>query len=105
MTTAQTFDTGACPPRNGEAAIGYTLQVEESPRREYSEHIGKATNNEAEYQALISGLRTALNMSVDDITARGDSQLVVDQVRGEWKAREPRPRKRERDPLQRDILV
>ena len=39
------FDGGARPSSNGEAAIGYTIQVEESSRKEYSEHIGRATNN------------------------------------------------------------
>ena len=94
MTTAAVlmFDGGARPPDNGEAAIGFTLQIEGKPRREFAERIGRATCNEAEYHALISGLRIALDEGVDDITVRGDSQLVVRQVRGEWKTNEQRLR-------------
>lgn len=87
------FDGGARPPSNGEAAIGYTIQVEESSRKEYSEHIGRATSNEVEYQSLIRGLRTALDLGVEEITAKGDSELVVCQMRSEYKTREPRLRK------------
>ena len=58
----------------------------------------RLTNNEAEYQALIAGLKEALNWLAgqhadpagQDIEVRGDSQLVLSQVRGNWKAHEPR---------------
>jgi len=87
VTTAAVlmFDGGARPPDNGEAAIGFTLQIEGEPRMEFAERIGRATCNEAEYQSLISGLSTALEIGVDEITVRGDSQLVVRQIRGEWR--------------------
>ena len=87
MTTAAVlrFDGGARPPDNGEAAIGFTLQIEAKPRREFSERIGRATCNEAEYQSLIVGLTTALEIGVVEITVRGDSRLVVRQIRGEWR--------------------
>jgi len=90
VTTAAVlmFDGGARPPDNGEAAIGFTLQIEGEPRREFAERIGRATCNEAEYQSLIGGLSTALDMGVDEITVMGDSQLVVRQVRGEWQTNE-----------------
>jgi ribonuclease HI len=78
------FDGGARPPDSGESAIGFTLQIVGKLRREFAERIGRATCNESEYQALISGLRNALNEDVDDNTGRGDSQLVVRQVRCEW---------------------
>jgi ribonuclease HI len=80
------FDGGARPPDSGESAIGFTLQIVGKLRREFAERIGRATCNESEYQALISGLRNALNEDVDDNTGRGDSQLVVRQVRCEWEA-------------------
>lgn len=87
MTTAAVlmFDGGARPPDNGEAAIGFTLQIEGEPRMEFAERIGRATCNEAEYHSLIGGLRLALDEGVDDIAVRGDSQLVVRQIRGEWR--------------------
>ena len=87
MTTAAVlmFDGGARPPDNGEAAIGFTLQIEGEPRMEFAERIGRATCNGAEYHAVIGGLGIALDEGVDDITVRGDSQLVVRQIRGEWR--------------------
>ena len=56
------------------------------------------TNNEAEYEALIAGLnealgwleRQGLDPSGETIEVRGDSQLVIRQLQGAWKAREPR---------------
>jgi len=86
------FHGGVRPPDSGENAIGFTLQIVGKLRREFAERIGRATCNESEYQALISGLRNALNEDVDDNTGRGDSHLVVRQVRCEWEAREPRLR-------------
>jgi ribonuclease HI len=74
------FDGGARPPDNGEAAIGFTLQIEGKPRREFAERIGRATCNETEYQSLIGGLSTAEDIGLDEITVTGDSQLVLRQV-------------------------
>ncbi|XP_027173760.1 uncharacterized protein LOC113773352 [Coffea eugenioides] len=47
-----------------------------------------ASNNEAEYEALLTGLRIAYQMGITAIKARSDSQLVVHQVRGEYEAKE-----------------
>ena len=44
------------------------------------------------FGAAFGGLSTALDIGVDEITVRGDSQLVVRQVRGEWKTNELRLR-------------
>jgi ribonuclease HI len=68
--------------------MGFTLQIVGKPRGEFGEPKERATCNEAEYHALISGLRIALHEGMDEITVRGDSQLVVRQVRGEYKTRE-----------------
>jgi len=56
VTTAAVLmlDGGARPPDNGEAAIGFTLQIEGKPRREFAERIGRATCNGAGNHALIS---------------------------------------------------
>ena len=47
----------------------------------------KATNNEAEYEALLAGLRLALEVRAERIRIYSDSQLVVGQVRGEYQAK------------------
>lgn len=48
-----------------------------------------ATNNVAEYTALLIGLRLAVHHGVDDLVIEGDSKLVVEQVRGAWKVNHP----------------
>lgn len=87
------FDGGARPPDNGQAAIGYIVEIDDSTEVKGSERIGTATCNEAEYQALIRGLETASEMGCTNVEVKGDSQLIVRQVNGEWKTREPRLRK------------
>ncbi|XP_057491365.1 uncharacterized protein LOC130777097 [Actinidia eriantha] len=58
---------------------------------EYALRIGfKAINNEAEYEALLAGLRMATGLGVDSLDAFSDSQLVVNQVQGEYLAKDSR---------------
>jgi ribonuclease HI len=49
--------------------------------------IGVATNNVAEYRALIEGLRSAADAGVDDLTVVSDSELIVKQMRGEYRVK------------------
>jgi ribonuclease HI len=50
----------------------------------------KATNNMAEYEALIFGLSTALSLGIRQLLVKGDSQLIIKQVHGECSCNEPR---------------
>jgi hypothetical protein len=50
----------------------------------------KATNNMAEYEALIFGLSAALSLGIHQLLVKGDSQLIIKQVRGECSYNEPR---------------
>jgi ribonuclease HI len=81
------FDGGARPSNPGPAAIGYTIEGK-NWSDEGSDHIGRATNNEAEYHALIRGLKVASEQGCTEVEARGDSQLVVRQVEGDWQTNE-----------------
>ncbi|WP_152041459.1 ribonuclease HI family protein [Salinigranum salinum] len=81
------FDGGARPSNPGPAAIGYTIEVEDWSD-EGSDHLGKATCNEAEYHALIRGLEVASEKGCTEVDARGDSQLVVRQVMDGWQTNE-----------------
>jgi ribonuclease HI len=81
------FDGGA-RPNPGAAAIGYVVRNGGTETRG-SEHIGESTNNRAEYKALIGGLESAREMECSAVEARGDSELVVKQVRGEYSVNEP----------------
>jgi len=77
------FDGGARPTNPGPAAIGYTIEAEDWSD-EGSDHLGEATNNGAEYHALIRGLEVASKQGCTEVEARGDSQLIVNQVKDEW---------------------
>ncbi|MFC7072803.1 ribonuclease HI family protein [Halovenus rubra] len=81
------FDGGA-RPNPGPAAIGYIVKTDDWTK-EGSNHIGESTNNRAEYHALIQGLELASEKGCTEVEARGDSQLVVKQVRGAWSVNEP----------------
>jgi ribonuclease HI len=50
----------------------------------------KATNNMVEYEALIFGLTVALSLGIRQLLVKGDSQLIIKQVRGECSCNEPR---------------
>lgn len=68
--------------------IGYTLELGESRILvRVGAPIGQGTNNEAEYQALIAGLRHALKLGMWNLRVVSDSLLVVNQVGGQWKTR------------------
>ena len=87
MNATIKFDDGA-RPNPGPSTIGYIVSTDDSTERG-SHHIGEATNNQAEYHALIQALQTAQQMGCTDVVVRGDSQLVVKQVQGEWKVNDP----------------
>ena len=72
----------------GPSAIGYIMKTDDSTEGQ-SKHLGESTNNRAEYHALIRGLETALEEGCSEVEARGDSQLVVRQVTGDWQTNEP----------------
>lgn len=76
------FD-GASRGNPGPSAIAYVISDDGVVKKNH-ERIGVATNNEAEYRALIEGLREASDMGIDIVEAVGDSNLVVRQVSGDW---------------------
>ncbi len=83
------FD-GASRGNPGEAGAGACL-VDESGAVvwECAEYLGKKTNNEAEYTALLRLLAEAKSRGVAELEVRGDSKLVVCQVKREWKINLP----------------
>jgi ribonuclease HI len=77
----------------GPAAFGYVLEAEDGTVLDArGETIGVATNNVAEYRALLAGLASALERGVDELEVLSDSELLVNQMRGEYKVKSPKLR-------------
>ena len=91
---AHVYFDGAARGNPGPAAIGYVLVTDEGIVAEGGETIGETTNNRAEYEALIRGLEVARDHGFDAVEARGDSELIVKQVRGEYDTNDPELRER-----------
>lgn len=73
----------------GPAAIGVVFSDSEGTAlAKFKECIGVATNNIAEYRALILALEKAKDFETDEIECRLDSELVVKQLRGEYKVKD-----------------
>jgi ribonuclease HI len=53
----------------------------------HGEAIGTATNNVAEYRALVAGLEKAVELGVDELEVVSDSELLVKQMRGDYKVK------------------
>jgi ribonuclease HI len=72
----------------GPAAFGYVLEAEDGTvLAAHGERIGVATNNVAEYRALIAGLEKALELGLDEVEVVSDSELVVKQMTGEYRVK------------------
>jgi ribonuclease HI len=72
----------------GPAAYGYVLETEDGTvLAAEGETIGVATNNVAEYSALIAGLEKALELGVGEVEVVSDSELMVKQMRGEYRVK------------------
>ena len=72
----------------GPAAYGYVLEAEDGTVLDArGETIGVATNNVAEYRALIAGLEKAVELEIDELEVVSDSELLVKQMQGEYKVK------------------
>ncbi len=79
---------GASRGNPGPAAIGVVLEdADGNVLEEIGARIGTATNNQAEYQALLTGLETALDRGVARLLISSDSELLVRQLRQEYKVK------------------
>ena len=85
---AKLFTDGGSRGNPGPAAYGFVLEAEDRTVLDArGEAIGVATNNVAEYSALIAGLERARNLGLDEIEVVSDSELLVKQMRGEYKVK------------------
>ena len=72
----------------GPAAYGYVLEADDGTvLAAHGEKIGIATNNVAEYRALIAGLEKAVELAVPEVEVVSDSELLVKQMTGEYRVK------------------
>jgi ribonuclease HI len=74
----------------GPAAIGIVVaDADGQVILEIGEAIGEATNNVAEYRALLRGIASAVKLAADEVTFVNDSELVARQITGAYKVKHP----------------
>jgi ribonuclease HI len=85
---ATLWTDGGARGNPGPAAFAYVLEAENGTVLDArGEAIGVATNNVAEYSALVAGLRRAAEAGVRELDVRSDSELMVRQMRGEYRVK------------------
>jgi len=79
---------GAADPNPGPAAIGATIKDERGKVvATISQRIGRATNNQAEYRAIIAALEKAAGLGARQVDIRSDSELVVRQLNRRYRVK------------------
>jgi len=81
------FFDGACRGNPGPMGIGVVLLENGKKVKEISKRLGKGTNNIAEWSALIEGLKMALAHRCRELEVRGDSQLIIRQITGQYRVK------------------
>ena len=85
---ARLFTDGGARGNPGPAAYGFVLEEDDGTvLAAEGVAIGKATNNVAEYSGLVAGLRKALELHIPEVEVVSDSELLVKQMRGEYRVK------------------
>ena len=85
---ATLYTDGGSRGNPGPAAAAYVLETDDGTVLEArGEAIGIATNNVAEYRALVAGLAKALERGLDEVEVVSDSELLVKQMNGEYRVK------------------
>ena len=97
--TIRIYTDGACRGNPGPASIGVLFRQQDGPDLcVHSEAIGRATNNVAEYRAVLAALEMAGTYGASELEVRLDSELVVRQLTGVYKVRDGRLQEGRRGP-------
>ena len=83
------FTDGASRKNPGPAASAFVILQDNRILYEESSYLGVQTNNQAEYQAIIQSLQKAREFTRDIITVYSDSELVIKQLNGEYRVKQP----------------
>jgi ribonuclease H / adenosylcobalamin/alpha-ribazole phosphatase len=87
---ARLFTDGGARGNPGPAAAAYVLEADNGHvLAAHGEAIGVATNNVAEYRALVAGLAKAVEVGVEELEVVSDSELLVKQMNGEYRVKSP----------------
>ena len=90
MKVLRVFTDGASRGNPGPAALGVVIEDDQGMRlRGFHRWLGRATNNEAEYAALIEGLKAVKAWKPERLEVFLDSKLVVEQMSGRWQIKHP----------------
>jgi len=82
------YTDGGARGNPGPAAYGFVLESDDGTiLAAEGEPIGEATNNVAEYRGLVAGLARAAELAVPEVEVRSDSELLVKQMRGEYRVK------------------
>jgi ribonuclease HI len=85
---ATLYTDGGARGNPGPAAFAYVLEGDDGTvLASHGETIGVATNNVAEYRGLVAGLAKAVELAVPEVEVVSDSELLVKQMRGEYKVK------------------
>jgi len=88
MSKVIVYTDGASRGNPGHAGIGIVFMDEKgNVVKEISEYIGETTNNIAEYTALVTALKEAVEMNFEELEVISDSELMVKQINGEYQVK------------------
>ncbi len=87
MKKCKIFVDGSSRGNPGEAGCAFVIYSDEEKIAEGSKYLGIKTNNEAEYQGLIEGLKKALELGCEELLIFTDSQLLERQIRGVYRVK------------------
>ena len=84
------YTDGAARGNPGPGGAGVSIRDADGAEiAELREYLGEVTNNVAEYRALLIGLERACDIGATEVEVRSDSELLVRQMRGEYRVRNP----------------
>lgn len=90
LLEAKLFTDGGARGNPGPSAYAYVIcKMDETVVEKSGEYIGETTNNQAEYKGLIAGLERATELGIKTLHVFMDSELVVKQVNGQYKVKNP----------------
>ncbi len=86
---ARIFTDGGSRGNPGPAAIGVVVEFDNKVKK-YNKKIGRATNNEAEYKAVIFALKKARALGIKEVAVYSDSELIASQLNRKFKVKDAR---------------